>query len=101
MHLHGRAAGLCRELPNWMFDESYCAGMSLGPPQVSIEALNELCAAVASAAAESESAVHDRVLQKRRRAIRAKRRNKIEDNSPWIWNARSPTRWWRTGTRRD
>ena len=33
---------LARELPNWMFDESYCASMSLGPPQVSVEALNEL-----------------------------------------------------------
>ena len=32
---------LARELPNWMFDENYCAGMGLGPPQVSIEALNE------------------------------------------------------------
>jgi hypothetical protein len=25
-----------------MFDESYCAGMALGPPQVSIDGLNEL-----------------------------------------------------------
>jgi hypothetical protein len=25
-----------------MFDESYCAGMALGPPEVSIEGLNEL-----------------------------------------------------------
>ena len=33
---------LARELPNWMFEEKYCAGMSLGPPQVSIEALNAL-----------------------------------------------------------
>jgi hypothetical protein len=24
-----------------MFDESYCAGMALGPPQVSIDGLNE------------------------------------------------------------
>jgi hypothetical protein len=30
---------LARELPNWMFDESYCAGMSLGPPQVIPKAL--------------------------------------------------------------
>ena len=34
--------GLSREVPNWMFDESYCAGMALGPPQVSIDGLNEL-----------------------------------------------------------
>ncbi|HZZ22538.1 MAG TPA: hypothetical protein VFE60_08185 [Roseiarcus sp.] len=39
---------LARELPNWMFDESYCAGMSLGPPQVSIEALNELAVVLAA-----------------------------------------------------
>ena len=34
--------GLCRELPAWMLDASMCAAMSLGAPQVSIEALNEL-----------------------------------------------------------
>jgi hypothetical protein len=39
---------LARELPNWMFDESYCAGMSLGSPQVSIEALNELATVLAA-----------------------------------------------------
>jgi hypothetical protein len=37
---------LARELPNWMFDEKYCAGMSFGPPQVSIETLNALAAAL-------------------------------------------------------
>ena len=39
---------LARELPNWMFDESYCAGMTFGPPQVGIEALNELAAVLAA-----------------------------------------------------
>ena len=39
---------LARELPNWMFDERYCAGMSLGPPQISIEALKELAAVFAA-----------------------------------------------------
>jgi hypothetical protein len=39
---------LCRELPNWMFDESYCAGMALGSPEISIEGLNELAAVLAS-----------------------------------------------------
>jgi hypothetical protein len=39
---------LARELPNWMFDERYCAGMSLGPPRVSIEALNTLAAMLAT-----------------------------------------------------
>lgn len=33
---------LCRELPNWMFDQGYCAGMTLGLPEISIEGLNEL-----------------------------------------------------------
>jgi hypothetical protein len=36
--------GLSRELPNWMFDEAYCAGMALGPPLISIAGLNELAA---------------------------------------------------------
>src|SRR5882757_7639531 len=39
---------LCRELPNWMFDESYCACMTLGPPEISIEGLNELASVLAS-----------------------------------------------------
>jgi hypothetical protein len=45
---------LARELPNWMFDESYCAGMTSGPPQVSIEALNELAAVLAGGGKSSE-----------------------------------------------
>jgi hypothetical protein len=39
---------LARELPNWMFDERYCADMTLGPPQVSIEALNALAATLST-----------------------------------------------------
>jgi hypothetical protein len=39
---------LCRELPNWMFDESYRSGMTLGPPEISIEGLNELAGVLAS-----------------------------------------------------
>jgi hypothetical protein len=38
---------LCRELPNWMFDEGYCVGMTLGPPQISIDGLGELAAVLA------------------------------------------------------
>ncbi len=38
---------LCRELPNWMFDASYCVGMKLGSPEVSIEGLNQLAAVLA------------------------------------------------------
>jgi len=61
---------LARELPNWMFDEIYCAGMSLGPPQVSVEALDELVAALA---AESKSAKRGSRLRSSvpREAIRA------------------------------
>src|SRR4029077_10207480 len=39
---------LCRELPNWMFDEGYCASMALGAPEISINGLNELAAALRS-----------------------------------------------------
>ena len=39
---------LSRELPNWMFDESCCVGMTLGPPEISIEGLNELATVLAS-----------------------------------------------------
>src|SRR5258708_2011024 len=39
---------LSRELPNWMFDEGYCAGMTLGLPEISIEGLNEFAAVLAS-----------------------------------------------------
>ena len=35
---------LCREIPNRMFDEGYCAGMKLGAPEISIKALSELAA---------------------------------------------------------
>ncbi len=27
---------LCRELPNWMFEAAYCAGMELRPPAISL-----------------------------------------------------------------
>ena len=39
--------GLSRELPNWMFDQAYCAGMTLGTPQISLEGLAELAAVLA------------------------------------------------------
>ena len=39
---------LCRELPNWMFDEGYCAGMTLGLSEIAIEGLNEFAAVLAS-----------------------------------------------------
>ncbi|CBW74835.1 unnamed protein product [Mycetohabitans rhizoxinica HKI 454] len=34
--------GLSRELPVWMLDASICSTMSLGSPQLSLSALNEL-----------------------------------------------------------
>jgi len=34
--------GYSREAPNWMFDASFCAGMTQGSPEVCIESLNEL-----------------------------------------------------------
>jgi hypothetical protein len=34
--------GYSREVPNWMLDPSFCAGMNEGLPEVSIESLNEL-----------------------------------------------------------
>lgn len=37
-----------RELPGWMLDTSFCTGMAEGPPQVSIEGLNELATLLAS-----------------------------------------------------
>ena len=41
--VHVEASGtVSRELPVWMVDSSICRGMELGPPQVSIAALNEL-----------------------------------------------------------
>lgn len=39
---------LCRELPTWMFDESYCSGMSLGAAEISIEGLNSLVEVLAA-----------------------------------------------------
>jgi hypothetical protein len=38
---------LCRELPNWMFDAAYCAGMTPGPPPISIDGLDDLAAVLA------------------------------------------------------
>ena len=49
---------LCRELPNWMFGESYCAGMALGRPEISIEGLNELASVLASFAANRKGGAH-------------------------------------------
>lgn len=47
---------LSRELPTWMFDESYCAGMVLGEPQISIEGLLKFAAALAAFANQTPGA---------------------------------------------
>ena len=62
--------GLTRELPNWMFDENYCAKMSFGAPQVSIEALNELARVLATGGKAASRGSRSRS-SKPREAIRA------------------------------
>jgi hypothetical protein len=62
---------LARELPNWMFDENYCVGMSLGSPQVSIEALNEISAMLAAGSKSAKRGSPSRP-SKRTEAIRGK-----------------------------
>ena len=44
-----------RELPAWMVDPSVCCGMELGPPEVSLAALNELRSVLGAASADSVS----------------------------------------------
>ena len=51
---------LSRELPNWMFDEGYCASMALGPPEISIEGLNELAGVLASFGANRKRGARSR-----------------------------------------
>ena len=57
--------GFSREVPNWMLDESYCAGMALGPPQVSIEGLNEFAAVLKLLGATQASGAQSRPSLKR------------------------------------
>jgi hypothetical protein len=56
---------LCRELPNWMFDESYCAGMTLGLPEIGIEGLEELAAVLASLGANRDRGAQSRPSKKK------------------------------------
>jgi len=48
------------EQPNWMFDESYCAGMTPGLPQISIEGLEDLAAVLASVGANRDRGAQSR-----------------------------------------
>ncbi|WP_223844052.1 MULTISPECIES: hypothetical protein [Rhizobium] len=56
---------LCRELPNWMFDQSYCSTMALGLPEISIAGLNELAAALASFGATRKGGARSRPSKKK------------------------------------
>ncbi|KAB2954736.1 MAG: hypothetical protein F9K19_14735 [Rhizobiaceae bacterium] len=58
---------LCRELPNWMFDAGYCSGMTLGPPEISIEGLNELAAVLSSLGANRKRGAQSRPPRKKER----------------------------------
>src|SRR5215831_17969517 len=57
--------GLSREVPSWMFDESYCAGMALGPPQVSFDGLNELAVVLKLLGTNQASGARSRPSMKR------------------------------------
>ena len=67
---------LSRELPTWMFDESYCAGMALGEPQINLGRTTQL-APLWSCSRDLEPVAHDRILQKegKRRVRRSPYRN--------------------------
>ena len=64
---------LCRELPNWMFDQGYCAGMTLGPPEISIEGLIELAAVLALFDRDQNRSAQSALRSRRRRAVRDRR----------------------------
>jgi hypothetical protein len=57
--------GFSREVPNWMFDESYCASMALGPPQISIDGLNELAVVLKILGTNQASGARSRPSMKR------------------------------------
>ncbi len=56
---------LFRELPNWMFDESYCIGMALGLPEINIEGLNELAGVLAPLRANWKQSAQSRPWNKK------------------------------------
>lgn len=56
----GERPDLSRELPSWMLDESYCAGMALGTPTISVAGLNELVEVLASLRETQGSAARSR-----------------------------------------
>lgn len=58
---------LCRELPNWMFDPGYCSGMMLGPPEISVDGLNELSAVLMSLGANRKRGAQSHPPRKKER----------------------------------
>ena len=82
---------LARELPNWMFEERYCAGMSLGPPQVSIEALNALAAVLAAGGKSAKRGSRSRPSETEGGDSCPREGTRIEDNSRWTLEPRRPT----------
>jgi hypothetical protein len=46
-------ADISREVPAWMCDAAACAAMSIGPPQVGVDALNELRSVLTAHSPES------------------------------------------------
>lgn len=90
---------LCRELPNWMFDEGYCAGMALGQPEVSIEGLNELASVLALLGANRKRGAQSSPSSKTE-VDRAETGITIERNSFSSWNVKFLQRSW-SETRRD
>ena len=77
---------LCRELPNWMFDESYCAGMTLGPPEISIEGLNELAGVLALLGANRKRGAQSRPSKKKERDGAEKPTPRVERSSSSSWS---------------
>ena len=48
-----------------MFDESYCIGMALGRPEISIEGLNELAGVLAALSANRKQSAQSRPSNKK------------------------------------
>ena len=61
-----------RELPNWMFDQAYCAGMTMGAAQVSLDGLNDL-ATLLDLLGETQSLATRSPLAKAKEGARAKK----------------------------
>jgi len=68
--------GLTRELPNWMFDESYCSGMTLGQPEISITGLNKLASVLATFSANRMRGAQSSPSIRRRWIVRRNQRHK-------------------------